>query len=150
MIVYFDTSALVKRYLVEADSPTLEALWNKTTRVVASEILYDEMAATFARKKREVPADAASIEEARGLFCSEWLSMRRVAVNDTVHQRVDELLMSYALRGADAIHGLRLGRARCSRAAHHLCLCGREARGCGSCRGARHRAVASRGHINDC
>lgn len=104
MIVYFDTSALVKRYLVEADSPTLEALWNKTTRVVASEILYDEMAATFARKKREVPADAASIEEARGLFCSEWLSMRRVAVNDTVHQRVDELLMSYALRGADAIH----------------------------------------------
>jgi uncharacterized protein len=104
VIVYFDTSALVKRYLVETDSSTIEALWNKTTRAVASEIIYDEMAATFARKKLEVPADTEGIEQARTLFCSEWLSMRRVAVNDTVHHRVDKLLMSYALRGADAIH----------------------------------------------
>lgn len=104
MIVYFDTSALVKRYLVETDSPAIEALWNEATRAVASEILYAEMAATFARKKREVPADGESIEQAQNLFRSEWLSMRRVPVNDTVHQRVDELVTSYALRGADAIH----------------------------------------------
>ncbi|HEX7479985.1 MAG TPA: type II toxin-antitoxin system VapC family toxin [Polyangiales bacterium] len=104
MIVYFDTSALLKRYLVEDGSPAIEALWNKTTRAVASEILYDEMAATFARKKREVPTDADSIEQARDTFRAEWLSMRRVDVHDDVHRRVDELLARHALRGADAIH----------------------------------------------
>jgi predicted nucleic acid-binding protein len=104
VIVYFDTSALVKRYLAEADSPAIEALWNATTRAVASEILYDEMAATFARKKREVPADADSIDKARTTFRAEWLSMRRVAVGDDVHARVDALLGRHSLRGADAIH----------------------------------------------
>ncbi len=29
MIVYFDTSALVKRYLVEEGSPEIEALWKQ-------------------------------------------------------------------------------------------------------------------------
>jgi predicted nucleic acid-binding protein len=104
VIVYFDTSALVKRYLVEEGSTAIEALWNATTRAVASEILYDEMAATFARKKREVPADADSIDKARATFRAEWLSMRRVAVGDDVHARVDELLARHPLRGADAIH----------------------------------------------
>jgi predicted nucleic acid-binding protein len=104
VIVYFDTSALVKRYLVEADSPAVEALWNAATRIVASEILYDEMAATFARKKREVPADADSLVHAQDIFRAEWLSMRRVAVGDDVHHRVDDLLSRHPLRGADAIH----------------------------------------------
>jgi hypothetical protein len=30
--------------------------------------------------------------------------MRRVAVNDDVHRRVEELLSRHSLRGADAIH----------------------------------------------
>lgn len=98
MIVYFDTSALVKRYLVETDSPAVEALWNKTTRTVASEILYDEMAATFARKKRDAPADAENVERAHATFRAEWLSLRRVAVNDDVHRRVEELLLRHSLR----------------------------------------------------
>jgi predicted nucleic acid-binding protein len=104
MIVYFDTSALVKRYLAEEGSPAIEALWDKATRAVASEILYDEMAATFARKKREVPGDAEGIDQARANFQAEWPSMRRVAINDDVHRRVDELLTRHPLRGADAIH----------------------------------------------
>src|SRR5262245_30206410 len=104
MIVYFDTSALVKRYIVEQDSPAVETLWNGATRAVASEILYDEMAATFARKEREVPADAEGIEMARGNFRNAWPSMHRVPVNDDVHRRVDVLLARHPLRGADAIH----------------------------------------------
>lgn len=98
MIVYFDTSALLKRYLVQTDSTAVEALWNATTSAIASEILYDEMAATFARKKREVPADADSIEKARATFRAEWLSMRRVAVGDDVHARVDDLPARHPLR----------------------------------------------------
>lgn len=104
MIVYFDTSAMVKRYIVETDSPAIQALWDRATRAVASEILYDEMAATFARKKREMPNDAASVTRAGSNFGIDWLSMRRVPVNDDVHRRVDDLLSRHALRGADAIH----------------------------------------------
>jgi predicted nucleic acid-binding protein len=104
VIVYFDTSALVKRYLVEAGSPAIEVLWNQMTHAFASEILYDEMAATFARKKREVPDDAPALDRAQATFRTEWRSMDRVPVNDPIHQRVDELLSRHALRGADAIH----------------------------------------------
>jgi predicted nucleic acid-binding protein len=104
VIVYFDTSALVKRYLIEDGSPAIEALWDKASRAVASEILYDEMAATFARKRRETPADVDTIEQARATFRTEWIGFRRVAVNDDVHRRVDELIERHALRGADAIH----------------------------------------------
>ena len=104
MIVYFDTSALVKRYLVETDSPAIETLWNNASRAVASEILYDEMAATFARKKREMPDDLEAIERAHALFRAEWLSMRRMAVNDDIHRTVEDLLLRHRLRGADAIH----------------------------------------------
>ncbi len=55
-------------------------------------------------KKRDVPADAESIEKATVNFRAEWPSMHRVAVNDDIHRRVDELLARHALRGADAIH----------------------------------------------
>ena len=64
MIVYFDTSALMKRYLTEVDSPAVESLWNQATLIGASEILYPEMAATFARKRREVPDDKILIGNA--------------------------------------------------------------------------------------
>jgi len=104
MIVYFETSALVKRYLVEADSSGVEALWNQATRAVVSEILYDEMAAAFARKKLEVPAEVDSLDRAQNTFRTEWPSMRRIALADDIHQRVDDLLSRHPLRGSDAVH----------------------------------------------
>lgn len=112
MIVFFDTSALVKRYVIEADSPVVLALWTNASTLAVSQILYAEMAATFARKRREVlqrPVrrelpPSALLDHAEQTFLSDWASLRRIAVDDDVNRRVHGLLARYPLRGADSIH----------------------------------------------
>lgn len=95
-IVFFDTSALVKRYVIEADSPVVLALWTNASTLAVSQILYAEMAATFARKRREVlqrPVrrelpPSALLDHAEQTFLSDWASLRRIAVDDDVNRRV--------------------------------------------------------------
>jgi len=104
VIVYFDTSALVKRYVVESDSEAIVVLWKQASMMASSQILYGEIAASFARKRREQPANAAALEQAQQVFRKDWAGMYRIAVDDEINQRIDELLGRHALRGADAIH----------------------------------------------
>ncbi len=53
MIVFFDTSALVKRYVNEANSSVMLTLWTSASVLAVSQILYAEMTAAFARRRRE-------------------------------------------------------------------------------------------------
>jgi len=104
VIVFFDTSALVKRYVAEANSSAVAALWTGASLVAVSQILYAEMAAAFARRRRESPANGEVLDHARETFKTDWPSLRRIAVDDEVNQRVDALLQRHRLRGADSIH----------------------------------------------
>jgi predicted nucleic acid-binding protein len=104
LIVYFDTSALLKRYVAEADSDAVAALWKKATKMAASQILYGELAAAFARRRRELPASAAALDQAQQTFRNDWTGILRIPVDDEINRRVDELLTRHPLRGADAIH----------------------------------------------
>lgn len=104
MIVYFDTSALLKRYVVEADSEAVALLWKNASMMAASQILYAEVAAAFARRRRELPASAAVLDQAKKTFRDDWTAIHRIAVDDVINRRVDDLLGRHALRGADAIH----------------------------------------------
>lgn len=104
MIVYFDTSALLKRYIAETDSDAVLNLWKDAALAVSSQLLYAEMIATFARKLREQPASAALIDAARQTFCDDWNTLYRISINDDVNRRVEALLARHALRGADSVH----------------------------------------------
>jgi uncharacterized protein len=66
--------------------------------------LYAEAAAAFARRRRELPATADALDQAQHAFRQDWPTIHRVAVDDAVNRRVDELLTRHPLRGADAIH----------------------------------------------
>jgi uncharacterized protein len=104
VIIYFDTSALVKRYLAEADSDAVLALWAGATVLAASQLLYAEMIATFARKRREQPESAVVLNPAEQAFRDDWEGIHRIPVDEDVNRRVDVLLSQHALRGADCIH----------------------------------------------
>jgi predicted nucleic acid-binding protein len=104
VIVYFDTSALLKRYVIEAGSDAVAALWKQATASAASQILYAEVIASFARKRREQPPAADVLDEALRLFRDDWTGLHRIDVDANVNRYVDELLARHALRGADAIH----------------------------------------------
>ena len=104
MIVFFDTSALIKRYLAEAGSDIVVELWSNATLCVVSQLLYAEMIATFARKRREEPGDAAAIDERQQAFRTDFQTLTRIGLEDDVHRLVDLLLDRHPLRGADTVH----------------------------------------------
>ena len=104
MIAFFDTSAMIKRYIVESDSDAIIELWNKASLATASPLLYAESIATFARKRREEPQNTDAIARLQAAFHSDFDSLTRVALDDDVHRRVVRLLERHALRGADAVH----------------------------------------------
>jgi uncharacterized protein len=104
VIVYFDTSALVKLYFAEADSEAVLELWSKASLLTSSQLLYAEMGATFARKRREQAPSAALLDHARKTFLVDWVNLVRIALDDDIHRRTDDLLGRHPLRGADAVH----------------------------------------------
>jgi uncharacterized protein len=104
VIVFFDTSALIKRYLAETDSDAVAELWSNATLAAASQLLYAEMIATFARKRREEPSNAAVIDQRQQAFRTDFQTLIRIALDDDVHRRVDDLLARHPLRGADSVH----------------------------------------------
>ncbi len=104
MIAYFDTSALVKRYITEDGTPAVCACWDEADVAVSSWLLYPEMIATVARKRREAVIPAALIDTAQAAFRRDWLTLARVACDDALIRRIDDLHTRHSLRGADSTH----------------------------------------------
>lgn len=95
---------MIKRYLAETGSDAVSELWGSASLIAASQLLYAEMIATFARKRREEPKNTHSLAQMQEAFRADFQTMTRIAINDDVHRRVDDLLGRHPLRGADAVH----------------------------------------------
>ena len=105
MIIYFDTSALVKRYLREADSDKIMALFNEADHIIGSVVITQvEMAATF---QRAVSLDVASPKLAAEIwqdFLDHWQSFTRLRIFAGTIERASENAWKYDLRGYDSLH----------------------------------------------
>ena len=104
MILYLDTSALVKRYFQEQHSDELLLRWREAAEIVTSSVAYAETLASVYRKKRETNLKAGSIHKVLEVFRQDWKSFLRVEVTDELNDTVDRLLKRHPLRGFDAIH----------------------------------------------
>ncbi len=105
MVVYFDTSALVKLYIAEPDSDQVSELWGRASVATSSELLYVEMASAFARSLREQRAPASALMDAqRQFFDVEWAGFHRIPVGTEILLSARDLLMRHALRASDAVH----------------------------------------------
>lgn len=103
MIVYFDTSALVKLYVAEEVGRELarEAV-ERAERVATSTIAYAETRAALARKLRE---GILTEEQHREVVSDlDWMTYARLNVSNIVAHSAGELAERYALRGFDAVH----------------------------------------------
>lgn len=119
---YLDSSALVKRYLVETGTSWVQAWCDNLTQTVAvAEIGLVEIAAAFAGKLRGGHITPAEYYNARtDLTADASDDYVLVAINRTVVDEAIELTARHRLRGYDAVHlacALTLTRAL---AAHHL------------------------------
>lgn len=103
MILFCDTSALVKLYLVEAESDTLKALAAEAEAVAVSRIAWAEAHAALSRRAREVPADEPLITQAKLALAADWPRYLVVEVTQAVVEQAGEFADTFALRGYDSV-----------------------------------------------
>ena len=103
MILYCDTSALIKLYLKEDFSEMVHALAVNATAIAACRITWAETMAGFARRSRENPADSNAIELCRKHFHSEWHRYMIVEVNQDLMELAGDFADTFALRAHDSV-----------------------------------------------
>lgn len=104
MILYLDTSALVKRYFREPYSEDIIYRWKTADQIVTSSVAYAETMASMHRKKRESDLAEKVVRNIALTFQKEWESFIRVEVNDELNGYIDRVIEKYPLRGFDTIH----------------------------------------------
>ena len=104
MILYLDTSALVKRYFNEPHSKDIIDAWKSSTQIVTSSAAYAETMACIQRKRRETRGGLKPFQKITNAFHRDWLSFIRVEVTDELNGHIDRLVKIYPLRGFDTIH----------------------------------------------
>jgi len=104
MILYLDTSALVKRYFREPFSEGIVSRWGSAAHLVTSFVAYAETMAALHRKKREANVAEDLFRRITEQFHEDWQSFVRVEVNVGLEPYIHEVFERHALRGFDAIH----------------------------------------------
>lgn len=101
MILYLDTSSLVKLYIDEAYSEVVHG-WADEAKVLAtSRVAYAETLAALARRWREGDLDEANFQRVVDSFKEQWPAFATLELNEIM---AGEFAMTHALRGFDAIH----------------------------------------------
>ena len=103
MILFCDTSALVKLYIQEEFSHEVCALADKANAIAVSRISWAETMATLARRVRESPADALAIETVRIRFRNNWSNFAIVEVTQSLVELAGDYADTFALRGYDSV-----------------------------------------------
>ncbi len=103
MILFCDTSALVKLYLVEAESDAVKSLVAEAEAVAVCRIAWAETYAALSRRARTVPADAQSIEQAKQALAVDWPHYLIIEVSQDVVKLAGEYADTFALRGYDSV-----------------------------------------------
>lgn len=104
MILYCDTSALVKLYVAEPHSELVAASVARANAVATSRIAWAEFHAATARRAREVQADSNAMDQARDLLSDDWTRYLVMEVTQAIVDRAGHFADAFALRGYDAVH----------------------------------------------
>jgi predicted nucleic acid-binding protein len=104
MILYLDTSALVKKYVSERNSAEVIAAWKSAWGIATSAVAWAELLAAVYRKALEVRVPKSRVERVARLFREDWSSFIIVEVDNRLNEAIHKVIASHALRGFDAIH----------------------------------------------
>jgi predicted nucleic acid-binding protein len=104
VIVYLDTSALVKLYVQEAGSAEVRQAIARADLVATSLIAYVEVRSAFARKHRMADIDDAALKRHKREFEQGWNQLDRLPVDATTIRRAGDLAEQHRLKAYDALH----------------------------------------------
>ncbi len=104
MILYIDTSALVKRYVREPGSSEVQALFAEADAIGSSILARIEMASALAKAVRVEWIQAQEAEAAWRDFLSHWPAFSRISMTTVLSERAARLAWELGLRAFDAAH----------------------------------------------
>ncbi len=104
MILYLDSSALVKRYVEEEGTNEVDALWEEAGEVITSTVAFAECLSALSRRFREGLFSEAEYLKTVAGFKEEYPRFILVPMTHELNNMVEKVLFGYPLRGFDAIH----------------------------------------------
>jgi len=104
MILYLDTSSLVKLYVEEEESSRVADLVRSSKVTGTSLIAYTEARAAFARRFRENAFTLREYKRLTSSFDEDWDNYLIVRVTKELVRQAGDLAEKHGLRGFDAIH----------------------------------------------
>jgi predicted nucleic acid-binding protein len=104
MILYLDTSSLVKLYVPEMETAAVKRDVDAAEVVATSSLAYVEARAAFARKRRERDVSVRDYRDLVQDFDHDWESYLIVDVSNVLVKSAGRLAEKHALRGYDAVH----------------------------------------------
>jgi len=104
MIVYLDTSSLVKLYIEEDESSKVDVLVKSSEVTATSLVAYAEARAAFARRFREKAFPSDEYNRMKEFFDKDWSRYLILNVTEDMIRQAGNLAEKHALRGFDSIH----------------------------------------------
>jgi predicted nucleic acid-binding protein len=103
VILFCDTSAMVKLYILEDSSREMQTLAGAASAIAVCRIAWAEMMAALARRAQEFPNDADEIEVVRKRLRTDWPRYLVVEVTQALVELAGEYADTFALRGYDSV-----------------------------------------------
>ncbi len=103
MIVFLDTSAMVKRYVNESHSAVVLSLCEQSQQLAVSRLAWVEAHAAFARREREVAQDAPLLKQAQQTLKLDWPDFLMVDPIQSVLDLAADYADTFALRAYDSV-----------------------------------------------
>jgi predicted nucleic acid-binding protein len=104
VILYLDTSSLVKLYVEEPGSAAVRGMLEEAEIAATSVVAYPEARAALARRRRERSLTVAGHRRAKAALDADWPRMLALDVSASVARAAGDLAERQRLRGFDALH----------------------------------------------
>lgn len=104
MIYYFDTSALVKKYVLEAGTDRVVGLLKNGITAATSILAYPEMFSGIGRKRREGGISDKDFRTALAKFETDWAALFVIEFQNALLPVQKNLSVVHSLKGADLVH----------------------------------------------
>lgn len=103
-MIYFDSSALVKRYLREDGTDRVNEIIRSTPFISTSRLTYPEMLSAFARKYKRGDILEREFHRAANKFETDWNYLFVIEFQNELLPLINKTVKEHYLRGADSVH----------------------------------------------
>ena len=103
MILFCDTSALVKLYVIESQADIVRDAASDSEMICVSRLAWVELHAALARRGREVPESQPALDAIRNQFQEDWPHYGVLETTQPLVEVAGEFADTFALRAYDAV-----------------------------------------------